>query len=1551
MNFYKNIVRPISQTLFACICLVLPLHVSALNLKAEQWQLVSFPRLPANASIDNTFGDAKSKITAIWTFDNNTKTWQSWPKYEGLETSNLTHLNVGQGYWMQATQDINLEITNASETVGEMVLYPGWNLIGLSSDNLIPHEQALAGVPFLEIWKYDSNRNKFLSVQKSRGSQIILKEEFTDIEVNTGLWVYMAEQSALLPSMGTLLPPDIDLEPLLSLSEYGVEALWDNLTPGDIDWNGDGYFDFPNTQDTVAFGDFLNRQRIAITNDGNGVLNWQATIEPAVDWLLFESLDEGGQAVLTDFAIGNVSNSNGELIMVANRTGMQSSNNYKTQIVLRANGSVQEKRIDVTLDVADIIGDYEMTVNIASINDKTADVHNPVYFLSFAPDGEFSVKAFLDEERSLLIPEITYLSGAKLSDPESHFQVLGQLHLPAEHEHNPYNQEIRREFTITGKRGSETDGLSPLDLKGSYSENIYGVFDQPIQIQGEFIARRLSAEPKKKDSIISEFKEGNILSGSPESPSVNLFDLNITERFSIIDVMTKLKVNHPVPESLSLALIGPSWFNEETQEEVRTIASLHEYQSSDLSNVSYDDFDESIDSLDIFNGQLSLGQWTLSITNTSSSVGRLENWSLDVSGASVHKVTGTLPDAGINIQLNGCGIVLNTETDENGYFEFDGLIPCDYELAVLQLGYEVTTATIRIKKCTTDQGGTQCDTEEDYTEALSASQIEELSPQLIASSGEMKVLLSPSTAQLPITLQAVDVTDYNQLDKTLQSRTWQLYKRINNTTAISEDGYLIDIEPKPGEVEFGKNYISYSENFTQWSPVGVRLSKANILDPRSGNAAVNAVHNGNGKLGWIFRSETQGDGTFPVKSGDVVTFSVFAKAGSTNQLRFRFGDGSSFISSKLLNLVTGDVISETNLPSKVTPLANDWYRVEVSLKASKNYTDMHCDLSMAKNGIYEITTQENLYVFGPQCEVNRASGLVNFQNAENHNAKNYHPDPYNENGWNWGNASNGTLAKVETLNPSNVPNVNLAEQTGSGYFIPVNSYNKGLEVKAGERTYSSFIVRVPDDSEAFGLSLQLGMDGDLSRFKIHSNTKQILWKAYDIDNYEILSLPDDFYLIQVERTHSRDLSNVFARLVFGSEVNGSVAPVGSKAEIQGFYVGKSPFTNPYVMHKNYKLESDLDNWHKARYTASIANGAVKLVSTGGDPQFLRFLKNTNDEFDGSKYSHVKIRYRVNQGVDYNSLFFGNESADSFSGKRHIVFGSFAEQSSEVTLEGPDADGYYVATLDLSNNSRWTKQGLVTRLRFDFASNAIGTDTDVDYIKIYNPDAYEAYAADYWPASYTAPKPLSEVTASAYIPTGAAHAERSINGQQNVLITEQTTGLRGSFSHQFSNIRSNAGVYFVKLNSDVLNASRNAETLPYTTQDILAIKNPEAIHVGMFSLFGAAGTPSLKAMDSATFDIDRFPLMSTSGSQGVEDSDGFKADDLEDDAYETNAPNDVGPSAGGGYYAVPTGMDAPAGNLNKHYKMYISAGQLYQGGSMYSGGVRLDTGIQSQEESK
>ncbi len=971
MQFMNRLARKLNTQIISFICIGAlfsfsgQVSANVIELKAQQWQLVSFPRLPQSATIESVFGEAATngQLTAVWTYNNSNQSWQSWPVQAALASSNLRALTLGQGYWIKTQSDLTLDLSESSQTLAEMVLYPGWNLIGLSVEQTISHEKALAGVPFLELWKFDSNQNKFLAIEKSSGSQIILKEEFSDIHASEGLWIYMVEQSTLLPKMGTLLPADIDVEPLLNITEYGVETSWDGYQMGaDVDWDGDNHFDFPNTQTQIAFGDFLNRQQMSITNEGNGVLSWQAQISTDTPWLKFETLDENNKSIFSSTLSGNTADLSSSITLFADRVGKASGSKNLATISIVANGSVTRKVINVSMNVADIIGDYEVNINLETIGSEFADLHNPKYFLSLARDGD-GIKAFLDEERSLLIPSTTYLSGSYAGDPASNFQILGQISQSATDAANPFGKTIRRTITYVGRRSDGLDGLSPLDLKGEYYENIYGIFDDPIQLRGTFIANRLSPLPVKQDSFENDLKNIVIEAGTELQSSILLVDLEMDQRLSITEVITKLEIDHPLSNALTISLLGP------LQDGVRTEVLLHDKQDRSIKTLSFDDQDISIDSLGLFKdrGQLSQGTWTLKIANNSTSVGELVNWNLLINGAKVYQVSGVVAP-GVRLKLSGCGITQTVTSDASGNFVFEGLIPCDYEISVAQLGYEATATSVSVLSC---ENGQACE----YVVPLTSSQLAELAPQLITTNDGMKVIISPADSILsnnpaqPIRLNGLDVTNYSNLSVSLVERHWKLYKRVNSWSSINSHGYLVDVSHSGNQVPPGNNYISYSEDYTKWNPSNaVLLSHYPQLDPRGGYGAISAVTNGNGSAS-IFSSNSIGQGGISVAKDDVLTFSVFLKAGSTSQASFRFVSENGPVSFEVLDFTTGNHIAGQDLASNVRVLANGWVRASVTIQTSASYSNFYAELLIASDGNDAAPASGAAFeMFGPQLE-------------------------------------------------------------------------------------------------------------------------------------------------------------------------------------------------------------------------------------------------------------------------------------------------------------------------------------------------------------------------------------------------------------------------------------------------------------------------------------------------------------------------------------------------------------------------------------------------------
>jgi hypothetical protein len=182
-------------------------------------------------------------------------------------------------------------------------------------------------------------------------------------------------------------------------------------------------------------------------------------------------------------------------------------------------------------------------------------------------------------------------------------------------------------------------------------------------------------------------------------------------------------------------------------------------------------------------------------------------------------------------------------------------------------------------------------------------------------------------------------------------------------------------------------------------------------------------------------------------------------------------------------------------------------------------------------------------------------------------------------------------------------------------------------------------------------------------------------------------------------------------------------------------------------------------------------------------------------------------------------------------------------------------------------------------------------------------------------------------------------KKGIDAQPDALIAQGTSD-KQSWVHSIEQSESNAGIYYLQLSSAVKDASNQAETLVYYTQIIqINYLDTANVHFGSYSTNAAAGSAGLSAMDSATFDINR---------PSVVDIDPFKDS--------TNFTSEVNPATETNVLEMAPGQEDiqvhdPAGNLNNHYRMFISTGQLYHTGSIYGSDQRLDVGIQSQEATK
>ena len=118
------------------------------------WNLISLPVVPNNTAIATVLGSAADSIETIWAYDALTDTWFVYHP-DGSETSDLTSMTAGYGYWINYLSDSSTNLVGAGNLIQEgnstppsRKLKEGWNLIGyyqkpsttnVSADNALKH--------------------------------------------------------------------------------------------------------------------------------------------------------------------------------------------------------------------------------------------------------------------------------------------------------------------------------------------------------------------------------------------------------------------------------------------------------------------------------------------------------------------------------------------------------------------------------------------------------------------------------------------------------------------------------------------------------------------------------------------------------------------------------------------------------------------------------------------------------------------------------------------------------------------------------------------------------------------------------------------------------------------------------------------------------------------------------------------------------------------------------------------------------------------------------------------------------------------------------------------------------------------------------------------------------------------------------------------------------------------------------------------------------------------------------------------------------------------
>jgi len=780
------------------------------------------------------------------------------PAMDSRVTNTLTHIQYGKAYWIRGKTAGTIEINVAPDELmpaTPVALEGGWNMVGFPINKPVTYDFAFAGAKYTQIWRFNNELGRFESIERGEGSAVV-EEDFNQLEPGVGYWVLADHAVTLAPVLRTVLPPDTDESPFVTTPPaYNFGA---SITPwakdsGDVDLDNCGDYDTAYSQRLISFGDFVNTQTIGIGNNtekgGAGVLNWTARIVSCqeekhhpcsgggefngdisnVDWLRFRTSYIDDATGLEEFEYHNeLSGTNtqidSQIVLHANRSGLLSDQKYTACIELTHNGlqgeeadePVGKRSFVVDMDVPDLVGDYEMKVQldrfIYNNEEKEIDQHNPLYFISILRDGN-SFKAMLDDDRSMLITQLTYMSGFDLRNPEANFQLFGRMDVPARPSEaervaagdyfNPYSDKVTREFSLIGRRGLPEDGLSPKDLKGEFSENIYGLSgDKVIRLEGRFTARRLNDEPKRKDELTAT---------DPSSQSVGLgetqiLSIDVKQRIAISEFDVFINAEGFENQKVDISLFPPWVGNPEnfsTPAEIQRGFTLVQSgkESGLLSGVRFPADREPVESLADLHGQVAAGTWYLRVKNTGATAGNIVNWSLDIDGTNRYQafIEVDAQFLGLTLSLVGCGVnqsaVAQTHTvllvpGEDGYVAgqnktreaiaviFDNLIPCEYTVAVTSLGFPDYSFDLNVTDC---RENSVCLNADGY---LTKTEID--SSDLTPVNGNLEVLVSPKLTQL-IPGQNLRFNVSVPLANKNNSYTLKMFRLENGDTSLGDE--------------------------------------------------------------------------------------------------------------------------------------------------------------------------------------------------------------------------------------------------------------------------------------------------------------------------------------------------------------------------------------------------------------------------------------------------------------------------------------------------------------------------------------------------------------------------------------------------------------------------------------------------------------------------------------------------------------------------------------------------------------------------------------------
>ena len=684
----------------------------ALSLQAG-WNLVSFAVTPEDPSPAAVLTPLGSNLLALWTYDAASGTWSTFPDPpQGVPA--ITTIVTGRGYWLKVTRNQVL-VVDGDDTLPAAPpdLVPDWNLVGFPIDEPVNYDRLLGHRAVREIWTYDETVRTFDGVELDPRGIPLTPTNFGELRPGKGYWVRVeGETVSLTPVLASALPPDRDVPPLVPNPSTEERVAWLDRNPGDVDVGGDGFYDRSKTQRAVDLGDDLESDTLSVFNTGAGVLLWKvAVVDPAASpWLRLRVTDPfTDETRLVTEDSGAVATETDVVELVADRTGY-GPGTYRAQLRLTSNGADRaapeepERTVDVFMGVADLLGDYRLKADLATVDGKSVDLPQPRLSLSVYRDSE-GLKAIVDPRTTLLVSNPVRMVGDIYQSGTTRFVLSGSFEVSASDPNNPFQAAgaaVRRDITLIGSRREKLDEpIGPADLRGEYRETLrfrgaQGELRAPIYLAGTFTAQRTSRRPSTLD--VKE-QRGPGPENIPDGTGAFEQSVDVADRQIITEVDVNVDVQHARPDDLVISIRGPDCHLEKPVQ-CRTRLLRNRTTTPLLTGpIVYDDEARPFESLDVFRGMSSAGRWTLRVEDqVETATGTVRSWSIRLRGTRVASVKGTVAGVGegATVLLTGCGKILSTTTAADGSYRFDDLVDCLYRVTVQQSGFQRTGAAVAL---------------------------------------------------------------------------------------------------------------------------------------------------------------------------------------------------------------------------------------------------------------------------------------------------------------------------------------------------------------------------------------------------------------------------------------------------------------------------------------------------------------------------------------------------------------------------------------------------------------------------------------------------------------------------------------------------------------------------------------------------------------------------------------------------------------------------------------------------------------------------------------